>query len=246
MKKFILSLLVAAFAFTSCDKSSDVLYTEGDNEYVEVVNRLASTYSDELYKYPVIPGMVEWAELNGIGDMQVACMIPASWASTASTKSLILSIMANPVIWQTHYYDYQLLQFNRFLTEGACMAADRELQTRSDFADAWLGVYKKMSWKSNSDVYSYLFDLASMRHLLLNLSLDDQKKMAKAIIEKHEDTSKCAPRVALANLMICAQYEPFVTFLAEHPEFIDVFELGFGRIPTSEDIDNFAKVFVSE
>lgn len=246
MKKILIFLPFLAFCFTSCNNSSDTMYSEGDSEYVEMVSRVGSIFSDEMYKYPIIPGTDAWYELKGIDDMQLACMIPASWASTASTQSIILSIITNPVISQTHYYDYQLLQFNRFLTQGACMAADRVLQTRDDFADAWLAVYKKMSWETNTDVYSFVYDLASMRHLLLNLSLADQKRMAKAIVEKQDGGKKCNPTVALGNLMLCAQYAPFLSFLTDHPEYVDVFKLGFGRIPTEEEVFGFAKGFVSE
>jgi len=155
--------------------------------------------SDNLYNFPIKPGLPEWKELKSHNEMLGVLQLPNNVMKSMSTSSLIQTCLNYPLFSELWAYDnikdgFEQLKkdFNGF----------NELLNRKDVLKELLIFYDKMDPNTINekttlrDKGKYTAEFCKMEILLVqpelinNSALDMKKLLFKATLKKHEEMLK--------------------------------------------------------
>jgi hypothetical protein len=177
---------------------------------------------EDVYNYPIYPGMKEWAEFKTGLEMLDACQVPLDTVKRMSTQALIQALLEHPL--QTEMLDlghrYQST-FNFYYLQNN---AYNELCTRPDAAASLVERLKTVNPLLSLFIYGYGLDLIEMilaqEVFILQLSTEERitairyalKKDQLRRLEEYFNYYSHWPFMCLmlGRILVNADYRPFV------------------------------------
>lgn len=155
--------------------------------------------NDDIYNFPLKPGMPEWKELKTHEEMLKVLQLPANVIKAISTGSLIQTCLNYPLFSDMWAHDNIKKGFIQLRKD---FAGFNELLNRKDALEELLKLYDKMDPNLISEK-STLLDkgrytaefckielILSQQELMKNSVLDKKNLLFKAIVKKHEEMLK--------------------------------------------------------
>jgi len=253
--KLKIILWTVLLLFSACDKEDDL-------------NPKCAPYQApaqlDVYTYPLVPGMPEWAELKTGSEKYAVTQLPDSVLQIISTEGLIESCLNYPLLGNMLAYTSLqrgvkaiMLRFNGF----------QELTQRSDASSALLARYSNMNPACNDGLeseleiggysisYALYEAIISQETFLSKLSEEEKSRLLQLALNYYTEKKKypgifsvfnlkCSA-IIMARLMLLEEHKPFLEGMQQDDYlrfFIEHIELQ-GRFETIEIVVDYANSF---
>ena len=141
-------IILLFFVFCQCTNDELTTFIGEDNVTISTGNYFPEV--SDKYIYPIVPGMVEWQQLNSTEDAYKLCQLPYGVLKSISTAGLIDALIHAPLFtvfsfissnssalkWHAHYQDFN---------------SAKELFKRKDAGNALIAYYKLVCFDCFAD-----------------------------------------------------------------------------------------------
>ena len=204
----------------------------------------------DTYKYPIVPGTKEWADLKSLTERVQACQIPNSKLKSISTEGLLETLLTYPLILDYGAFNLQQDGFERIKSENNGFD---ELYKRTDFFHVVTERYKFMSLNCDKNYYPpfiggvetpiqisfQTIEFFMLQYELLNNTNSNQRiQLLEIVLEKLQakkeygisQNKNLVSYAILGKIMIKENYSPFIKINNENK-----IVAGLERIPIGFD-----------
>lgn len=254
MKKISFVILISLLAgLSSCNKEDDWLDSFpklDDAEYsfyvADALDVMNMPRPEGSYKYPCLPGMPTWKELNDQEEMDRVCRVPEKILKKQSTQAVIQALWEHPffpVLIAASSNSSIQRSLDRALEDWDIYL---ELIKRSDAASCLVERYGRMNLtKGIHTLYVNSLQLILTQTVFLDqLSFEQKRLLAKEMIVRMEELGKLleleenqklftlkSSSFCLVRIMANSGYEPMLTWMKndksiqDFEKWGDVFDL---------------------
>ncbi len=192
---------------------------------------------EDVYDYPIKPGMPEWAEFRNSDEMVAATQLPENVLSTISTEGLIETVLRYPLYAELYLIeDYQ----NTFNNMKDRFNGLEELLKREDAAEKLLNRYKIMyaacfenNWpsiledgSSNEFSFAYIEIILAQYDILNQLDEIELESMFKEALRKYK-VKKQYNNYSIFSIKHSACIMARILLLKENAQFISEYNNNF-------------------
>ena len=181
----------------------------------------------DRYIYPIVPGMIEWQQLESIDDTYKHCQLPDSVLKNISTPGLIdalihapmftdfytLSNSASALKWQAHYQNFNSAT-DLFMRKdaGNALVAYYKLVNFDCFINTSVGTYREYERMMGLEI------LFTKQEILDNMEHEKKKEGIAALLANYEQYGYWHSLFPMAHIMLADKYAPIVQYSQEHIE----------------------------
>jgi hypothetical protein len=177
---------------------------------------------EDVYNYPIYPGMKEWLELAGGTKRLDACQVPLDTVKRMSTQALIQALLEHPLqIEMLGLENNYQSAFNFYYLQNN---AYNELCTRSDAVSSLVERLKTVNPLLSLLIYGYGLDLIEMilaqEVFISQLSTEERVTAIRYALKKNQmrrvdENFACCTHwpfmcLMLGRILVNADYRPFV------------------------------------
>ena len=218
-KWFLLLLLV----FCRC--TNDMSIVENEDNFTISHSTCFPTVSDK-YVYSIVPGMVEWQQLNSTDDAYQLCQLPDDVLKSISTSGLIdalihaplftgfslLSGSASALKWHAHYDRFNSAKelFER-KDAGNSLVAYHKLVCFDCFVDTPEG-YREYERMNGLEI------LFTRQEILDQMGHEKKKEAVASLLSNYEQHDFRHSLVSVAHIMLADKYAPIVKYSLDNTE----------------------------
>lgn len=224
MNKVSVLLLFLFFGELNCKKEDKTLEC----------NCIIVPPSSDRYEYPVKAGSSDWnaaGVAGGLDSIYKLCQVPQSKIVNMSTMGVIQTLEDNPALFNMFLRDNKFYGRNEVLSR---LNISWELNKRTDAGVVILQYYSKknpccvetISDTNDKGAFAnkwYLFDMICTQDSIINqLDSQSKKSFARVVVDRYAvqltypntfGSSKTSSVLVLSQLMIKANYQPYVSAL---------------------------------
>ena len=268
-KLIILLLMAAGIVFIVNAQESKTMYVmkNGTIAYQSAVSDIDSIifYApaaivgcfpevSDKYVYPIVPGMIEWKQLESTDEAYKLCQLPEGVLSTISTSGLIDALIYAPLFtgfyllssnpsalkWHAHYQSFN---------------SARELFTREDAGNALVAYYKLarfdcvVSPVSAFKEYERMMGLEILftkQEILDKMGHEKKKEAVAALLKNYNQFPDYINGIyPMTYLMFADKYAPMVKYSQEHAGIFQQILEGYLPLNQKDSIVYFAKNYIN-
>jgi hypothetical protein len=212
---------VNSLFYRPCTCSEDSLY-DYKKKLRYIRECMLTDYPADAYRYPLYPGMKEWAELKSWKAMEDACQVPADTVKKMSTQALVQALWEHPLL--TVMIDMPFQYQSNFNAAFFQNNAYGELCARPDAASSLTERLKTVTPLMAKFVYGLdLMDILLAQEVFIS-QLDTEERITviryalkKDQLKRQAETERTEPFfhmpfmcMMLGRILLNADYRPFV------------------------------------
>ena len=231
-KNWIILLL---FVFCQCTNDETTTFIGEDNVTISTGNCFPEV--SDKYIYPIVPGMVEWQQLNSTEDAYKLCQLPDGVLKSISTPGLIDALIHAPLFtgfslisssssalkWHAHYQNFNSAkELYKRKNAGNALIAYYQLVCFDCFADASVGAFREVERLQGLEI------LFTKQEILDSMSHEKKKEAVKALLANYEQFNNLHSLFPVAHIMLADKYAPIVKYSKDSSDEFQCTLEGYG------------------
>ena len=223
MKKAL--FLFVLIVFCRCTNDMPTAYIGEDN--FTIISDNCFPVVNDKYIYPIVPGMIEWQELNSTEDAYRLCQLPDEVLKSISTQGLIDALIHAPLFtgfsvissnasalkWHAHYQNFNsAIELYKRNDAGNALIAYYQLVCFDCFVDTSVETYREYERMLGLEI------LFTKQEILDSMTHEKKKEAVKALLTNYEQFDNWHSLIPLAHIMLADKYAPIEKYSNDYSD----------------------------